>query len=252
MSLHLPGLLQPWGIIFLAAIAAISFLLALLWYRREPGRPALHLDVACVSLLAFLTGGFFWRPLTESKVWMPAGGGDFASFYYPTYSYVAQQIKSGTIPLWNPHLFAGMPLAADVQSAIFYPLNWLLFLFVNVDYGSLEWLLIRPLLAGRDVHVRLPSRLRPEQDRLPRRGHSVRLLRLYGSPLRAFAHGPRRHLVPAYPPLHQEGLLLTKPDELGLGGRGRAVHRAVAPRGPRSDIRVRAHGSRATLAPAPV
>jgi hypothetical protein len=73
---------------------------------------------------------------------MPAGGGDFASFYFPNYSYVADQIKSGTIPLWNPHLFAGMPLAADVQTGMFYPLNWILFLFFQVDYGALEWLLI--------------------------------------------------------------------------------------------------------------
>src|SRR5205085_4170314 len=105
----------------------------------------IHLDVAAIALLALLTGGFFWRPLTQSQIWMPAGGGDFASFYFPTYAYVAAQIKSGTIPLWNPHLFGGMPLAADVQTAMFYPLNWILFLFVKVDlnnYGALEWLLI--------------------------------------------------------------------------------------------------------------
>lgn len=142
MTGTLPGLLQPWGIIALALVFSGAFIVALLWHRRSANRPPIHLDVAAVGLLALLTGGFFWRALTESGVWMPAGGGDFASFYYPTYSYVAQQVKAGTIPLWNPHLFAGMPLAADVQSAIFYPLNWILFLLAQVDYGSLEWLLI--------------------------------------------------------------------------------------------------------------
>jgi hypothetical protein len=120
----------------------MAFFIAYRWYRARPGRPALHLDVAATGLLAFLTGGFFWRPMTESAVWMPAGGGDFASFYFPTYSYVAQQVKGGSLPLWNPHVFAGMPLAADVQTALFYPVNWILFLFVRVEYGSLEWLLI--------------------------------------------------------------------------------------------------------------
>jgi hypothetical protein len=137
-----PRLLQIWGVVALAVVAIIAFLLAYRWYRARPTRPHLHLDVAAISSLALLTGGFFWRPLTESGIYMPAGGGDLASFYFPTYSYVASQVKSGTMPLWNPHLFAGMPLAADVQTALFYPLNWILFLFVDVDYGGLEWLLI--------------------------------------------------------------------------------------------------------------
>jgi hypothetical protein len=92
-------------------------------------------------LLALLTGGFFWRPLTEGT-YMPAGGGDLVSLYFPGYTFAAQQIQNGSIPLWNPHLFSGMPFAADVQMGLFYPLNWVLFLFFDVDYGHLEWLLI--------------------------------------------------------------------------------------------------------------
>ena len=142
MTESLPRLLQPWGVLTLALLAAASIFAAYRWHRTHPGKIPLHLDAAAIWLLALLNGGFFWRSLTESNIWMPAGGGDFASFYFPTYSYVAEQIKNHTIPLWNPHLFAGMPLAADVQSAIFYPLNLLLFLFVKVDYGALEWQLI--------------------------------------------------------------------------------------------------------------
>jgi len=139
---QLPGLLQPWGIVALTLVALGLYLLARAWHRRHTTRPALHLDVAALSLLALLTGGFFWRPLTESGVWMPAGGGDLTALYYPTYSYTAQQIKAGTLPLWNPHLFGGMPLAADIQSGLFYPINWILYLFLDVDYSTLEWLLI--------------------------------------------------------------------------------------------------------------
>ncbi|MFL5733972.1 MAG: YfhO family protein [Chloroflexia bacterium] len=142
MTLGLPGLLQPWGILLFAIVAAASYVSAYRWSWARPGRPDAHLDVVAVALLGVLTAGFFWRPLAESATVMPAGGGDFASFYFPTYTYAAEQIKNHTIPLWNPHLFSGMPLAADVQTAIFYPLNWILFLFVQVDYGSLEWLLI--------------------------------------------------------------------------------------------------------------
>jgi hypothetical protein len=135
------GLLQIWGIVLLALIALAAFVVAYAWYRANRRRPQIHLDVLAIAVLGLLTGGFFWRPLTEN-VMMPIGGGDINSFYFPTYVYAASQIKAGSLPLWNPHLFSGMPLAADVQTGLFYPINWVLFLFVNVDYGSLEWLLI--------------------------------------------------------------------------------------------------------------
>jgi hypothetical protein len=134
--------LQPWGILVIVVVAAIALFGAYRWHRANAQRPPLYLDVVALGLLALLTGGFFWRVLTESGAMMPAGGGDLASLYFPTYSYVAEQIKVGTIPLWNPYIFSGMPLAADVQTGLFYPLNWVLYLFVQINYGALEWMLI--------------------------------------------------------------------------------------------------------------
>jgi hypothetical protein len=140
----LPGLLQPWGIVALALIAALAFFAAYRWHRSDVSRPRIYLDVAAMGLLALLTGGFFWRVLTESGALMPAGGGDLVSLYFPTYTYVAGQVQSGTLPLWNPYIFSGMPLAADVQTGLFYPLNWIIYLFADVSkiYGALEWMLI--------------------------------------------------------------------------------------------------------------
>ncbi|MEO8287262.1 MAG: YfhO family protein [Chloroflexota bacterium] len=142
MTATLPGLLQPWGIALFAAIAIIAYAVAYLWHRADRHRPAIHLDVLALAFLALMTGGFFWRVLTESGIMMPTGGGDIAALYFPTYSYAAAEIKAGSLPLWNPHIFSGMPLAADVQSGLFYPVNWILFLFVKIEYGALEWLLI--------------------------------------------------------------------------------------------------------------
>ncbi|MEO5953012.1 MAG: hypothetical protein ABIQ44_11160, partial [Chloroflexia bacterium] len=138
----LPGLLQPGGVAVLVVLFAIAFGVTYFRHRQDKRRPALHLDVLAIGLLMLLTGGFFWRVMVEGGVMMPEGGGDIASFYYPNYLYTAAEIKQGALPLWNPHLFAGMPLAADVQTGFFYPINWILFLFVNVDYGAVEWLLI--------------------------------------------------------------------------------------------------------------
>lgn len=140
-QVDLPGLLSPLGVVLLLLAFGGAFFIAYRWQRARPGRPALHLDVAALALLAFLTGGFFWRPLTEGAL-MPAGGGDLVSLYFPGYAFAAEQIQNGTIPLWNPYLNTGMPFAADVQMGLFYPLNWILFLLFDIDYVQLEWLLI--------------------------------------------------------------------------------------------------------------
>jgi hypothetical protein len=42
---------------------------------------------------------------------------------------VIDQLKNGVFPLWNPYNFAGTPLLANIQSAVFYPLNVLFFIF---------------------------------------------------------------------------------------------------------------------------
>src|SRR5438067_96109 len=47
---------------------------------------------------------------------------------YPWRNLAMDSIKNLELPLWNPYAFAGTPLLANFQSAVFYPLNVLLFL----------------------------------------------------------------------------------------------------------------------------
>jgi len=35
------------------------------------------------------------------------------------------ELRRGNLPLWNPHIYAGVPFMAGFQSALFYPLNWM-------------------------------------------------------------------------------------------------------------------------------
>lgn len=49
----------------------------------------------------------------------------------------ARMIKSGQLPLWNPHAGAGVPLAANMQSGALYPPNALIFLFPD---NAWEWM----------------------------------------------------------------------------------------------------------------
>lgn len=45
--------------------------------------------------------------------------------FYPARKFLADSLHAGRVPLWNPSSFSGTPFAADGQSAVFYPFNWL-------------------------------------------------------------------------------------------------------------------------------
>ncbi|HEY52877.1 MAG TPA: YfhO family protein [Caldilineae bacterium] len=104
------------SIIYLALLAFIA-------WRRRAWLP----DALVPGLLALLTAGFFWR-VVSGQNYMPADGGDLGSFLYPTYSFIQTSLKAGVWPLWNPHIYSGVPFAAEVQSGILYPPHLLRFL----------------------------------------------------------------------------------------------------------------------------
>jgi len=115
------------------------------------------LALAGLALLALL---FFW-PVTTGQGWIPRGGGDLVSFLWPTYSYAAQALHSGRLPLWNHSLYSGAPLIADNQSGLFYPLNLLVFLlWPGLPYLALEALVIFHVwLAGAGTYALLRTLL---------------------------------------------------------------------------------------------
>lgn len=58
-----------------------------------------------------------------------------------------ENLKNGILPNWNPYSFAGTPLLANFQSAVFSPFNFLFwFLQFRTAWGVL--ILLQPLLAG--------------------------------------------------------------------------------------------------------
>ncbi len=59
--------------------------------------------------------GIQWNPL----LW------DSIAQFYPWRNFLAESLRGGFLPLWNPYQFCGTPFYANGQSAIFYPFNWL-------------------------------------------------------------------------------------------------------------------------------
>jgi hypothetical protein len=113
-------------------------------------------DLLALAFLGLLTILFFW-PVFFAGYSIPHGGGDLVSFLWPQYSFAGEAIRSGLIPLWNPHLYSGAPFLADNQSGVLYPINLLAFLvFPNLSYQVMEGLVIFHLwLAGAAMYVAL-------------------------------------------------------------------------------------------------
>ena len=62
----------------------------------------------------------FGRLLADPAL-IPGNFGDIYAYHYPLRHLVASTLQAGRLPLWNPYLFAGTPLAANPQGVLFYP-----------------------------------------------------------------------------------------------------------------------------------
>jgi len=102
------------------------------------GRRGVLLDalaVACIlALLLALLG-----PALFSRV--PAGLGDALgdgrTQFYPWRVFGFERWRDEGLPLWNPYALLGMPFVANLQSAMFYPVNWLC--FVLPVHAACNW-----------------------------------------------------------------------------------------------------------------
>jgi uncharacterized membrane protein YfhO len=82
--------------------------------------------LACATLL------FFW-PVWIGGYRFPIGGGDLWGQLYPVWSYIAQWLRRGSIPLWHTGMMAGDPIFSEGQYGLLNPLNWLMFLFSPIS-----------------------------------------------------------------------------------------------------------------------
>lgn len=74
-------------------------------------------------------------------------GADVVRHMFPWKSFTIDSIKHGQIPFWDPYNFSGNPLMANFQSAVFYPLNVLFFIFPFLTAWTL-FTFITPVLSA--------------------------------------------------------------------------------------------------------
>ena len=108
-------------------------------WRRWPILPApsVWVTLAPGLLLAAVTAVLCWRLLSGQFVVV---GYDTLTYFYPYRAYAGEVIRSGQLPHWNPYLFYGVPFLANIQTALFYPLNALF--YVLTPTTALNWSVI--------------------------------------------------------------------------------------------------------------
>lgn len=76
-----------------------------------------------VLVFALLSAVVWWRPLfTDTALFSDL----LYKLFFPNQEFLRRTILSGSFPLWNPHIYSGVPFAANMQSAVFYPFTYLI------------------------------------------------------------------------------------------------------------------------------
>jgi hypothetical protein len=92
-----------------------------------------------------------FAPLLLGRVWY--WGVPLLQFY-PWQHLAAEMVQAGRLPLWNPLVGSGAPLAANLQTGAFYPLN-LLHLLLPTEYSMGYTAILHVILAGLFMYAYL-------------------------------------------------------------------------------------------------
>jgi len=113
-----------------------------------------NIDVIVVALiLAALLAIIFKDVIFSDYIFVKR---DISRYYYPSRDFIANSLKMGKIPLWNPYLFCGTPLHAPIQNSIFYPLS-LIYYLTDVATGFDLFIIVHILLCGIFMYIFMRS-----------------------------------------------------------------------------------------------
>ena len=90
-----------------------------------------------VSFL-FISISLYFHQIILNNSWLWE---DFPNVYFPMKYYILNELKAGSLNLWNPYIFSGVPQNAFAYVGEFYPLNLLLIPFSKLDISFMYWLM---------------------------------------------------------------------------------------------------------------
>ncbi len=183
--------------------------------------------VMVAAALALLPLLYFYPVLTQRVQLMP---GDGWTQNLGIRVLTGRLIAQGILPLWNPYIFAGMPLLASIQPGVLYPPNWLFAVFSpGVAMNVLVITTYHLALIGSYLYAR-----RTGMTRLGAlvTGIIFSFGGLYGGARRPNESACGGGVVAVGAARHRE---FVSAGALALGGAGRALCRAAAFRGSSAD-----------------
>jgi hypothetical protein len=101
-------------------------------------------DRFALVLLFLLTAAVFLPALLRREVFVTR---DHFDYFQPLRYFTAEELKSGSLPLWNPYSASGEPWLANPQTGVFYPPAWL-FLILPFATAYVLYLFAHLLLLG--------------------------------------------------------------------------------------------------------
>lgn len=96
------------------------------WFGRLSFFRSSALIFAAITLLLFSD------VLFSNSIVLSQPGLDITAYFLQIREYGFSEFAHGRIPFWNPHSFSGTPFAANVQTGLFYPPNWIYLVFPTV------------------------------------------------------------------------------------------------------------------------
>jgi hypothetical protein len=82
--------------------------------RKSAGK----LGLIC-TLIFFIE---YLPPFQHVQLWS-----DIAGYHYPLQVYALRTLKEGRFPLWDPSIYSGISFVGNIQAALLYPPNWLMY-----------------------------------------------------------------------------------------------------------------------------
>jgi len=114
----------------------------------EPRWPRATAALACLLAALILV----W-PLLLGKTLFGGASSDMLGAGYAFRLFGAEEFRrTGSIPLWNPYLFGGMPFVAAMHGDIFYPTAWLRWI-MPVDLAITWGMVLHFVLAGYATYL---------------------------------------------------------------------------------------------------
>lgn len=80
-------------------------------------------------------------------------GLDTLSFFWPTYAFLGEQLRSGNVPGWNPYQFSGVPFAADAESGWMYLPAMVIFTLMPLAVAFKVYAVAHIMIAGLGTYA---------------------------------------------------------------------------------------------------